>query len=273
MANAIGATFAGGMLDLGEMRKLARGLDGIPGLPAPMSPVASMTDGEIRFYETSLVSMQKEIFLDQSVMHEAYLARGLAGIRELHDAGIIDDRTQQGWAKIEEGARTGNRGLVHEGNRDLLYREQHDIIDDDYRTMHQHGDTGKAVTYLFTALGEPSIPGAKTFAQVSPLAVSLQPAIPIGAPPLVVSVPGTVTVTTPLPAGNVADFDFRWRHMERDTLPVYTGLLDHRPETVRALISSPIDQRIEQYRIHESAGRLLQRLADWRMEFKWWWER
>lgn len=266
MANMMGVSLAGGMRDLGQFTTLAQGMAGIPGLPVPISPLASMSEEEVRFYETSLLAMQKEIFQDQAVMHEAYLGGGMDAIRELRAAGVIDAQTERAWADIDQGHRNGSPDMIHAGNKMLLYREQHDIIQDDYANMYRHPDTGKAFTYLMTTIGEPSIPGAMTFAQASPLTVRLPIVAPVPVPPGVivpVPLPRDFEVRTPLPAGNLADFDYRWNHLVTNTVPAYTNLLDHHPDQARAIVASPFDQRLDQFRLSESAGRLLRRLADW----------
>jgi len=244
-------------------------MDGLPGLPTPVSPLARMSDQELRFYETTLLQMHREIFQDEAVMHEAYLANGMRGIGELREAGIIDDQTEQAWATIDRGVREGNRGMIASGNTRLLYREQHDIIQDDYARLYNHPGTGRAFTYMMTTVGEPSIPGAKTFAQYSPVTVTVQSPGPrnlpiIGDNPL----QGTVTVQTPFPRGNVAIFDDRWTYLLKDSVPAYQNLLEHDPGRVRQIISTDVGERIEQYRLPNTAGRTLQRMADWRMNFR-----
>jgi hypothetical protein len=134
-----------------------------------MHDAPSVATAELRFYETTFLSMQKEIFEDQAVMHEAYRNGGLEAIQELHTAGLIDPRTAHAWAQIDEGHRTGNQDLLAAGNTYLLRREQNDIIQDDYQLMYDRPGSGPAFTYMMTAIGEPSIPGARSFADYKPL--------------------------------------------------------------------------------------------------------
>ncbi len=92
MAGMIGPTFAGGMVDLllRTVSDLAsEPLDKVSGWPMP----------------------------------EAYLAGGMASIKEMYDAGLIDDKTYQAWGDIDGG----DAGRVAAGNEQLLYREQHDV--------------------------------------------------------------------------------------------------------------------------------------------------
>lgn len=72
MANMIGPSFAGGFRDMAMLRDLAQQITDNPAsdIPLPvldqLEQLAGMTDGEIRFYETSMLDMNKEIFLDQA---------------------------------------------------------------------------------------------------------------------------------------------------------------------------------------------------------------
>jgi hypothetical protein len=83
--------------------------------------------------------MQKKIFEDQATMHEAYLAGGLPQVEEFYRARIIDLATLQAWRQIDTGHRDGDQAAVADGNRTLLFREQHDIIDRFYVQMLGHG--------------------------------------------------------------------------------------------------------------------------------------
>ena len=106
--------------------------------------------------------------------HEAYTTDGLTGIRTLLDSGTIDQATYDAWARIDEGAATGNTALVQQGNEYLLRREQSEIIRDQYDAMYQRPVTGPALTYLMTLVGQPSVPGAQGVADVFPLRASAE---------------------------------------------------------------------------------------------------
>src|SRR5262249_48973726 len=111
------------------------------------------------FYETTFLTMQKKIFEDQATMHEAYLAGGLPQVEEFYRARIIDLATLAAWRQIDTGRRGGDQAAVADGNRTLLFREQHDIIDRFYAQMLGHGGlAGSAFTYLLTLTGAPSVP-------------------------------------------------------------------------------------------------------------------
>jgi hypothetical protein len=63
-------------------------------------------------------------------------------------------------------------GGCRDGNRWLIYREQDDIIDYFYVSVHnRHGPEGRAVTYLLTLVGMPSIPDARADPAVFPQTV------------------------------------------------------------------------------------------------------
>jgi hypothetical protein len=286
MASMIGPTFAGGMFDLQLLKQLgdiaSTPLDVAPDwLVTPLMPpvlrdlavLGQLSEEEFRFFETSLLQMQKAIFSDQMPMHEAYLAGGITNIKEMYDAGLIDTNTYQAW----QGINSGDPGRVADGNEQLLYREQHDIIRQAYDDMRNyHGPVGQAMTYAMGTIGAPGIPGAQTLGQYDPLAFSgtvEAPGIdtggwdgpgPFDLPSIHTPRPyGTLEVTTPLPAGNISDFDTRWELIENDTLPAYQKLLAEHPEEVRAMLTASVQDRIDDARIATNIDDILARLADW----------
>ncbi len=286
MASMIGPTFAGGMFDLQMLRKLgdlaSAPLDVAPDwLVGPLLPpqlrdlavLGQMSETEFRFFETSLLQMQKDIFSDQMPMHEAYLADGVGGVREMYDAGLIDRDTYLAWRDID----SGDPGRVAAGNTALLYREQHDIIGqayDDMRTY--HGPVGQVMTYAMGAVGAPGIPGAHTLGQYDPLAFggrvqapgvdtpSVDGPGPLDLPSIHSPRPyGELDVTTPLPRGNISNFGTRWDLIEHDTLPAYQHLLSDDPQQVRDILTTPVQDRIDEARLVNNLGDLVDRLSDW----------
>jgi hypothetical protein len=221
--------------------------------------------------------MQKAIFSDQMPMHEAYLAGGLDGIEELYDAGLIDTATLNAWRDID----SGDAARVAAGNEQLLYREQHDIIGQAYDDMRNyHGPVGQTMTYVMGAIGAPGIPGAQTLGQYDPLTFGGRvqaPGLdsgPVDLPFTDIDLPGVSTprpygqldVTTPLPAGNISNFDTRWDLIEHDTLPAYQKLLAENPELVEELLTAPVDERIDDARLGNNIDDILARLADWEVD-------
>jgi uncharacterized protein YukE len=275
MAAMIGPSFAAGFLDLALFRDMAKGfevggevLQHLPnGFPAGalMEQAGAMTDEDLRFYETSFLAMQQEIFRDQASMHAAYEHGGMAEIDRLYESGAIDGKAYEAWENIA----SGDPDRVTEGNTEMLRREQQDIIADDYDSMRSHPVTGEAMTYLMTVVGEASIPGAGTFADYDPLSVTMEtPGLPgVDIPFTGVSIDnplqGSVTVTTPLPDGNIADTVQRWDYITTDTLPAYQELLRNDPGQVRDILETDVTDRIAEYRLTNTdrLGRIADDLA------------
>lgn len=268
LANLVGPGFAASFFDLGMARDVAGALARLPDLPSrltdPMQALAGASDEQLQFFEQTFLTMQKDIFRDMGGMHEAYLdgPGGLERIQELYDAKIIDEQTMVAWRNIDTGVATDDPTLLHEGARGLAYREQFTVIGDDWDAMRDHPPMGEAITYVFTAVGKPSIPGARFPGDVSPLIVPVTPArIPVLDPsdlpfvpglPFVdvpdhIELPAQVKVRTSLPDFNVADRDSRWAYFTADTLPRYIDLLEQ-DGVVRDLTAGDLAQRIAQER-------------------------
>jgi hypothetical protein len=270
MANMIGPSFAAGFFDLNLIKRVAAAMGHVPGAPVDLKLLANLTATDLKFFETTFLNMQKDIFFDQAMMHEAYLGGGMDSIKELREAGLINVNTENAWGQIDTGRRTGDQSLIKAGNTYLLYREQHDVIQTSYQAMYDHPVTGKAFTYVMGALGEPSIPGTKTFAEYDPLKVSFETPGPDRIPftPWDNPTQGTVTITTPLPAGNLANFEDRWDYVSHDTLPAYQDLLADDPEQARSIVASDVEGRIDDYRIYNRIDSLEKRfIQDWDVDF------
>jgi hypothetical protein len=196
--------------------------------------------------------MQRKIFEDQALMHEAYLGGGLSAIHALGDAGIVDSATVQAWEQID-GA---NPALVHAGNRMLLYREQHDIIDRFYAEMRGYSPpVGRMFTYGLTLAGNPAVPGAKGYSDVFPFTLSVP--IPRRA---------RLALRTPLAHGDLAFFPNRWGLIETDTLPAYVRLISEHGGEARSLIEQPIAERMLRFRLLRRSDRIaLAALTHWRL--------
>lgn len=78
--------------------------------------------------ETTLLQMQKDIFMDLAWQHEAYLQGGIAEITARFSAGDIDQTTYGAWVDIDNGIHLGNQNLIWQGNTTLLKREQEIIL-------------------------------------------------------------------------------------------------------------------------------------------------
>ena len=251
MANMIGPSFAGGFKDMAMLRDLAQQIADNPAsdIPLPMldqiEQLAGMTDQEIKFYETSMLDMNKEIFLDQARQHQAYMTGGLG--------------RDQPAPRLRRHRPTRRHGLgtdrfrrpraVQAGNTTLLYREQNEIIADDYDTMRSHPG-GEAVTYMVTLAGEPSIPGARSYPEVFPYSFSVESPGPENVPFTNWDNPTQFRTdfTTGFPDGNIANADQRWDLIKQDTLPAYQNLLANDPAGARQIIGSDFNDRVDQYR-------------------------
>lgn len=260
MANMIGPSFAGGFADLGMMRDVAQTIDAAGAhIPPPdgqiISELASLSDEELAFYEESLLSMQQEIFYDQGAMHEAYRDGGIEEIERMHEAGLVDDNAMDAWQDIA----SGDPERVDEGNHQLLWREQNQIIVDDYQDMQAHQPGGNAVMYGMTLIGEPSVPGARSFPEVFPLEVTMETPGPENIPftPFDNPTQGEGTVTTPLPDGNIADQSARWALIEEDTWPAFAELSD---EEIHEIVSSDFDTRLQENRPSQNVDEIAERI-------------
>ena len=224
-----------------------------------LSQLSGLSAGELRFYESTLLAMQKQIFIDQGAMHEAYLSGDPAALDELRAAGIIDSRARNAWRSIA----SGDPALVGRGAERLLWREQNQVIPDEYDAMHDHLPSGPAFTYGLTAVGAPSTPGAHTAAQFSPLEPHLRVPVAQGLAHV------DATLHTPLPDFDLSDREARWRMVSLDTLPAYQHLLATDPEAARALVASDVHLRIEQQRLWEQKDEIAQRLTSgWELDVR-----
>lgn len=278
MAALIGPSFFGGFQDLetfadlmggvGTIADLSEQVPGFPGVPGVpdgtdiASLGANALEAELRWYQTGLLSMQKEIFLDMATAHEAYRCGGMEAIEALfgEDPYGFGPETVEAWNQIDQGRETDDSGLIAQGNGTLLFREQRYIIDDDYQEMYERPITGQVVTYAMTAVGAPSVPGALSYPEVFPLDVDVSQYV--GTPRQVTVIPGwwqqdvphvgaegTVTVTTPLPDGNIAVFDDRWNLIVDDTLPTYLDLAENHPDVIQEQLDIPVGDRADDYEI------------------------
>ncbi len=258
MASMIWASLYAGVEDLNDIGNAAGAIERISEIDrltpggSPLAPLTELTAEELAaeavWYEERLLTMQQEVFLDQAVTHEAYRDGGLEAVELLleDDPYNYGPETLEAWRLIDEGNQTGNTDLVAEGSRQLLMREQFAVLQDDYDAMRsRRPPIGEAMTYLMTMTGSPSIPGAESFADLYPVTVDSEVSISV---PFLPDPTVGVTVETPLPDGNLADFNDRWRLIEEDTLPAYLELAQD-PDQVLAIIDVPVDERADDYRI------------------------
>jgi len=271
MAAMIGPSFAAGFEDIEFFqtmaRELADKLGPIPdsALPFPLNQldeVSRMGEDELKFYQTTFLQMQKDIFYDASMMHEAYLEGGMGRIDELRRAGLLGDDQQQvdqayhAWQDIDTASRTGNTDLLNHGNEELLRREQFYTIADQYQDMKHHDPTGEVMTYMMGLVGQPSIPGTHTLGEVDdPIHIE------IDTQPLIPGVQGG-EVTLNIPRSNIADFDTRWGLIKDDTLPAYLDLIENDPGRANEILNQDVRERIDEMRLSERWPDILDSLVD-----------
>ena len=277
MANMIGPSFAAGFFDLAQFRRIGETVGDLPpplrdALPPGVDQLADLTAEDLRFFETTFLDMQQQIFFDQGSMHQAYVDGGLEAIEEMRAAGLIDDSILEGWRQVDSGVPAE----VAKGNTTFLRREQENIIDDEYRLMYEHSPTGPAMTWAMTLIGAPSIPGAQGYPDVFPQVVAFETPGPerVGTPSSIfghdiphISVDNPtqvrVEVKTPFPDGNIAHFDDRWALIEEDTLPRYQELLADDPGRVRTIIGSDVEGRIGDHRLTARIDEIIGQMLDW----------
>jgi hypothetical protein len=237
MAAMVGPAFYAGFRDLGFVPDAIRRAV-ITVLGRASRTVARRAAGDPGFFEATFLTMQKKIFEDQAPLHEAYLAGGVPLVEEFYRARIIDLATLTAWRQIDGGKRRVDPPAVARGNRTLLFREQHDIINRLYlRMLRYHGPEGAVFTYALTLVGAPPVPGARSYPERFPLQIAAR--LP----------GGTVSIRTPLADGNIAMFTDRWNLIDGDTLPRYLEFIREHPAAARAMVQTPIATRMARYRL------------------------
>lgn len=267
LANLVGPSFAAGFLDLGTMREILQTYQDASGkipdwlpLPYPLTreaaeQLANLGEDEVQWFEQKFLSMQKQIFLDMGSMNQAYIDGGMPAIQEMADAGLFEKSTNQyatqdmldSWRVIDDPTSTPEE--LHEAAYKMAYREQHDIIQDDYTKMLEHPGTGELVTKMFSTVGQVSVPGSQTMGEYSPTEFGGSLTVDPWGPGKVTT---SVDVSIPIPTGNVADWEDRWDYFTNDTLPAYVDLLD-RPggrEELADIMDRDMGDRIDEFRIH-----------------------
>lgn len=237
MAAMIGPAFYAGFRDLGMVPDaMRRAVVAVCGRRSRR--FASWAASDLGFYEITFLTMQKKIFEDLAWMHEAYLSGGIPQIDALYRDRIIDIATLRAWQEIDKGRHSKDEAAAARGNRALLFREQHNIIDRFYVRMQGFRKLeGQAFTYLLTLAGTPSIPGAHSYPKHYPLRITLR------------FRRIAICARTPLAGGNIAIFADRWKLIDADTLPRYFALVRDDIDKVRNELRTPLAKRIRRYRL------------------------
>ena len=258
-AHMVGPGLDAGFADVRLMRDLARtmlqsGAVGdaiVPGLtpltPAQLLALANISDSELAYFETSLLEMQKEIFDDIGYQHQAFANGGIAEINRLVRAGVISDPLVVGaWNDFN----SGDPRKLAQGTMKMANFEQNVVIADNYDTMRGHGLQGEGFTLAMSIVGTPSIPGAQSYSQFSPLILYPTPeSVPVGplgpwGPHFDVPNPlhDNILVETPLPDGNIANRDQRWEFITKDTYPAYMDLAND-PDRLRRIVEQQVSEQ------------------------------
>ena len=254
MANMVGPGLAAAFFDLDQFKDYATVVATIAEpLDATLAGAitefaANFTTEELAWYETQFLEMQKDIFLDLAPSHEAFRQGGITAISAMYRNGQIEQPIFAAWVRLNRGIASNDQALIQEAALHMVEHEQYDVLNEHYVTMLER-KFGVAVTYLMTIVATPSIPGAASFAEVFPVQIH-QHAGPerfcaLGA---CLDNPAVVSISTPLPDGNIASFDSRWALIEQDTLPAFHDVIAD-PEFAREVVSTPISDRVADYQL------------------------
>jgi hypothetical protein len=215
------------------------------GVLDPTALAGHLGNEELEWYEHKFLSMQRQIYDDMAWQHVAYSFGGIGLLREIHAHDPAGFRASQ--LQTWEDIASGNPDRVTSGNADLLFREQHDIIQNDYDEMRgRHGVEGDLFTYTTTAMAQNPIPGGHSFTHDYPLHAGFD--VPTPQAPFTNWPPRPhVDVTLPLPDGNISNFSDRWRWIQNDMLPAYRDLLTQ-PGHAQSIVSQDVAGRAEQWR-------------------------
>ena len=254
MANQVGPTFIAGFEDLAFLHHMAEAGRDITPLIAGADPVkqaalralASFGTSELKFYETTFLQMQKEIFSDIGSQHFAYQQGGTAEIQRLEAAGMVTRRMSDAWAGIDSvPAYSGPEGYhhltpaqqtaLHQASLNMADQEQNYVIADDYDNIRGR-PTGVAFTEAMTVLGEPSIVGAKSYYEQFPAATAY------------VDISRFPTAGIDVHHGNISDREDRWSLIDQDTLGAYEKWLHGENDPYGEMVK-PMPARVEEYRM------------------------
>jgi uncharacterized protein YukE len=254
MANQVGPTFIAGFEDIAFLHNMAQAGEDITPLLAGPDPVrqaaltalANFSTAELEFYETTFLSMQKEIFSDIGSQHFAYQQGGMVEIQRMEAAGVVTERMYNSWTSIDSVPRystadgyhhltPAQQTALHQASFNMADQEQNYIIADDYDHIRGR-PTGVVFTEAMTVLGEPSIEGANSYYEQFPAA---DPYFDMNRFP-----PAGIDVHH----GNISDREDRWSLIAQDTLGAYEDWLHGESDPYGEMVS-PMPNRVEEYRM------------------------
>ncbi|MDQ0680976.1 uncharacterized protein YukE [Arthrobacter pascens] len=254
MANQVGPTFIAGFEDIAFLHDMAaEGKDVVPILAggdpakrAALTALANFSTEELKYYEETFLSMQKEIFSDIASQHYAFQHGGFAEIERMNAANAVPPRMLEAWTNIESvppystpdgyHSLTSDQKLaLQQASYNMADQEQNYVIANDYDNI-RNRPTGQAFTAAMTLVGNPSIEGAKSYYEQFPM---MEPYFDLGRFP-----PGGVEVHL----GNISDREDRWALLEQDTLFAYEDWL-HGEADPYGVMTEPMPNRVEEYRM------------------------
>ena len=234
MARLVGAPLVAAFQDLCALRRhTERGRWAAPALPMPVAVLLTLSPGELKFFETTLLTMQKDIFMNIAWQHEAFLAGGLPEIERQIEAGTIKPAgpMKAAWRNIA----SGDPAKVAKGTKEMVRLEQQDVIQKNYTKMRRHHEpVGQGVMWMFSRMAgdPPPIPGGKPFCDV--VAVSHAPDLtPDWMPERLI--PGK--------DGDVSEWSDRKKWVNGNLLPAYERFLKEQPDEMARMVATPVAER------------------------------
>jgi hypothetical protein len=211
MAKLAGAPVYAALEDVYTIRLLLDRGDPIESLDLRAQVLARLGSGELRFLETKLMIMQKEIFSDLAWQHEAYALCGIDAINAIHADGDLMGNRYTDWL----GIAYGDDQLVQNSNEDILSYEQGVVVQHDYDDIRNRRDGEAFVVALSLTVNSP-IPNSVPFRQY-------------------------------LPHGDLTLYADRWSWISGDMFPKYIALLDSGQPAVDE-IDLDLASRAQRYR-------------------------
>ena len=263
MARVAGPMFYAGWQDMYVIRNAVdpstraaylRELLGVADIPTFLLPphiknaldaVTALSAAELRVFEHRFLSMQKQIFEDLGWQHEAFTYGGLDALRKFEGTDDFSRRTMYAW----EGIASGLPDRVTAGTKDLLYREQWQVIQDDYDIMrNHHPPIGWGFTYVVTAMAENPYPGGQAYRDFDGITIDPDPDIEIGSVsvPIVAPMVPRPDLEVRLPLGNISYFDQRWRWIEDDMYPSFVAF--EQTEEMQRTVTGDFNEQTRGYR-------------------------
>ena len=149
-----------------------------------------------------LIGMQKDIFLDLTWQHQAYLETGLPALEAANRRGELSNELLAAW----RGISSGNTESINSGNYALLKREQLEILQKQYDIIKNYRDFDKIPKEMSERTLSP-IPGGKSFNDV-------------------------------VSGGDITIFADRWKWITTDMIPTFERLS---PSELKRLVNLPLE--------------------------------